>query len=102
MQAILYDCRDTGRGCTLRIFDGERMIVQAWLHGPDPIHLANTIAGSFDAEFRIVGPQPRPTTPAPTPLLTLDTPAPYHVPGQPPSTPPPRPANPKKPQPLLF
>ena len=91
MHAILYDCRDAGRGCTLRIFDGERMTVQAWLHGTDPIHLANTIAASFTAGLRVVGPPTRQTRP--TPALTLDTPAPYTVASQP---------RKPKPQPTLF
>lgn len=96
MRAILFDCRDKERGCTLRVFDGSGMVMQAAMHGSDPVGFGQRIADLLEIEMTYVGPpegreakpvsRPRDQLNAPSPPAlaqsTLDTPGVYEVPAR--------------------
>ena len=79
MRAVLYDCRDVGRGCTLRIFDESEMILQASMLGDGPVGNARRIAAGVEADWQYVGPPDKPRV-VDRPNATLDPPAVYVVP----------------------
>jgi hypothetical protein len=82
MHAILFDCRDAGQGCTLRVFDDSRMVLQAWLFEVDPVAQGRRLCEWLEIEMELRGPAAKPKT---APVLTLDPPAVYDVPEKRPS-----------------
>lgn len=74
MKSILYDCRDVGRGCTLRVFDESDMVMQAAMGGSNPVELAQRIADLLEIEMVYVGPA---KTRDSAPAMTLDPPVEY-------------------------
>jgi hypothetical protein len=91
MRAVLYDCRDAGKGCTLRIFSESQMTVQAQMLGDDPVGISRLIAAGLEIDLEYVGPPPSPPggrksrakSPDPELAATLDAPVVYAVPETP-------------------